>query len=36
MIALGAANYLTKPLTLNMVLGAVWDVLDRPLEAQSA
>ena len=36
MTALGAANYLTKPLTLNMVLGAVWDVLDRPLEAQSA
>jgi signal transduction histidine kinase/ActR/RegA family two-component response regulator len=36
MTALGAANYLTKPLTLNMVFGAVWDVLDRPLEAQSA
>jgi signal transduction histidine kinase/ActR/RegA family two-component response regulator len=36
MTALGAANYLTKPLTLNMVLGAVWAVLDRPMEAQSA
>jgi signal transduction histidine kinase/CheY-like chemotaxis protein len=28
MTALGAAHYLTKPLTLNMVLGAVWAVLD--------
>jgi signal transduction histidine kinase/ActR/RegA family two-component response regulator len=36
MTALGAANYLTKPLTLNMVLGAVWGALDRPMEAQSA
>ena len=36
MTALGAANYLTKPLTLNMVLGAVWDVLNRPVEAHSA
>jgi CheY-like chemotaxis protein len=28
MTALGAARYLTKPLTLNVVLTAVWDVLD--------
>jgi signal transduction histidine kinase/ActR/RegA family two-component response regulator len=36
MTALGAASYLTKPLTLNMVLGAVWKVLDRPMETQTA
>jgi signal transduction histidine kinase/ActR/RegA family two-component response regulator len=36
MTAVGAVNYLTKPLTLNMVLGAVWGVLNRPMEAQSA
>jgi CheY-like chemotaxis protein len=39
MIALGVAHYLTKPLTLNVVLSAIWDVLDgehRPLEARSA
>jgi CheY-like chemotaxis protein len=28
MTALGSARYLTKPLTLNVVLTAVWDVLD--------
>jgi signal transduction histidine kinase/ActR/RegA family two-component response regulator len=31
MIALGAANYLTKPLQLNSVLSAVWEVLDSPV-----
>jgi CheY-like chemotaxis protein len=31
MNALGAARYLTKPLTLNTVLPAVWEVLDSPL-----
>ncbi len=30
MTRLGAARYLTKPLTLNVVLGAVWEVLDSP------
>jgi signal transduction histidine kinase/CheY-like chemotaxis protein len=29
--ALGAEQYLTKPLTLNVVLTAVWDVLDKPV-----
>jgi CheY-like chemotaxis protein/anti-sigma regulatory factor (Ser/Thr protein kinase) len=33
MTALGAANYLTKPITLNVVLTAVWDVLDKPKAA---
>jgi signal transduction histidine kinase/CheY-like chemotaxis protein len=37
MLAAGAAGYLTKPITLDVVLGAVWDVLDgRPLEAHTA
>jgi CheY-like chemotaxis protein len=39
MIALGVRRYLTKPLTLNVVLGAIWEVLDdeqRPLETRSA
>jgi CheY-like chemotaxis protein/anti-sigma regulatory factor (Ser/Thr protein kinase) len=42
MIAIGATRYLTKPLTLNVVLTAIWEVLDgarpgpRPLETQSA
>jgi signal transduction histidine kinase/CheY-like chemotaxis protein len=37
MLAAGAAGYLTKPITLDVVLGAVWDVLDgRPLEARTA
>jgi signal transduction histidine kinase/ActR/RegA family two-component response regulator len=30
MTALGAARYLTKPLTLNVVLTAVWEVLEPP------
>jgi signal transduction histidine kinase/CheY-like chemotaxis protein len=33
MTALGAANYLTKPITLNIVLTAVWNVLDKPKAA---
>jgi CheY-like chemotaxis protein len=33
MTALGAEQYLTKPLTLNVVLTAVWDVLDKPVAA---
>ncbi|HEX4735895.1 MAG TPA: ATP-binding protein [Thermoleophilaceae bacterium] len=37
MLAVGAADYLTKPITLNVVLSAIWDVLERrQLEAQSA
>jgi CheY-like chemotaxis protein len=31
MTALGAARYLTKPLSLNTVLTAVWEVLDTPV-----
>jgi signal transduction histidine kinase/CheY-like chemotaxis protein len=31
MMALGAANYLTKPLQLNSVLSAVWEILDPPV-----
>jgi signal transduction histidine kinase/ActR/RegA family two-component response regulator len=30
MTAIGAARYLTKPLTLNVVLTAIWDVLEGP------
>jgi signal transduction histidine kinase/ActR/RegA family two-component response regulator len=30
MIGLGAAHYLTKPLTLNALLSAIWDVLGSP------
>jgi signal transduction histidine kinase/CheY-like chemotaxis protein len=33
MTALGAEQYLTKPLTLNVVLTAVWDVLEKPMAA---
>jgi CheY-like chemotaxis protein/anti-sigma regulatory factor (Ser/Thr protein kinase) len=37
MLAGGAADYLTKPITLNVVLGAIWDVLERrQLEAHTA
>ena len=44
MIALGAARYLTKPLSLSVVLSAIWEVLDtnanvrhlRPAEVRSA
>ena len=37
MLAIGAADYLTKPITLNVVLGAIWDVLERRrLEAHTA
>jgi signal transduction histidine kinase/ActR/RegA family two-component response regulator len=36
MKAVGAARYLTKPLTLNAVLTAIWDVLDRPVEPRAA
>jgi signal transduction histidine kinase/CheY-like chemotaxis protein len=35
MTALGAARYLTKPLTLNVVLTAVWEVLDASLAETS-
>jgi signal transduction histidine kinase/ActR/RegA family two-component response regulator len=31
--ALGAARYLTKPITLNVVMTAVWEVLDEPMVA---
>jgi signal transduction histidine kinase/ActR/RegA family two-component response regulator len=36
MTALGAARYLTKPLTLDVVLSAVWDVLDGTLQSAGA
>jgi CheY-like chemotaxis protein len=37
MLAVGAADYLTKPITLNVVLGAIWDVLEpEQLEARTA
>jgi CheY-like chemotaxis protein len=31
MMSLGAANYMTKPLQLNSVLSAVWEVLESPV-----
>jgi signal transduction histidine kinase/ActR/RegA family two-component response regulator len=36
MKAVGASRYLTKPLTLNVVLTAIWDVLERPVVARIA
>jgi CheY-like chemotaxis protein len=31
LLALGAARYLTKPLALNSVLSAVWEVMESPV-----
>jgi CheY-like chemotaxis protein/anti-sigma regulatory factor (Ser/Thr protein kinase) len=36
MMSLGAVNYLTKPLQLNSVLSAVWEILDAPVMALNA
>jgi CheY-like chemotaxis protein len=36
MMSLGAVNYLTKPLQLNSVLSAVWEILDSPVMALNA
>ena len=36
MTALGTARYLTKPITLDVVLTAVWEVLDTPVWAPAA
>jgi CheY-like chemotaxis protein len=31
MVGLGAARYMTKPLQLNSMLAAIWEVLDSPV-----